>query len=88
MNTTKAPTTDEQVLIRTFYLLSRAATVGVCRGRMRSVIQHLTELRSAAGVSEAVREMSDKLLVDWRAAQAEHFAHDAAPAEQACHCLH
>ncbi|MBK1680868.1 hypothetical protein [Rhodocyclus tenuis] len=88
MNTTNASTNDEQVLVRTFYLLSRAATIGVCRGRMRAVIQHLTELRSATGVSAAVREMSEKLLVDWRAAQAEHFAQDAAPAEKACHCLH
>lgn len=88
MDTNISATNDEKLLVRTFYLLSRAATIGVCRGRMRSVIQHLTELRSAAGVPDAVREMSEQLLADWRAAQAEHFAQDAAPAEKACHCLH
>ncbi len=33
--------TAEQLVARTMYLLSRAATIGVCPGRVRALIQHL-----------------------------------------------
>lgn len=69
---------EGQLLARTIYLLSRAATVGVCRGRMRAVIQHLEALGADAQAPAAVRQMSLQLLQDWQQAQLEHFGTDAA----------
>lgn len=91
MNITSIETTDangQQLLARTLYLLSRAATKGVCRGRMRAVIQHLTVASATPDLPESVRAMCIQLLADWRAAQADKFGSESPAAEQACHCVH
>jgi hypothetical protein len=69
---------EADLLARTLYLLSRAATLGVCRGRMRAVIQHLETLSAATAAPSAVRQMCLQLLQDWQQAQAEQFGADAA----------
>lgn len=78
----------QELLAHTLYLLSRSATLGVCRGRMRAVIQHLSAVSNAAELPDNVRAMCDRLLVDWRAAQAEHFGQDSPAVEAAASRLH
>lgn len=87
-NIEPADANGQQLLARTLYLLSRAATKGVCRGRMRAVIQHLAVVSAKPDLPEAVRAMCVQLLADWRAAQAEKFGTESASVEQACHCVH
>lgn len=66
-----------QTLARTLQLLSNAATLGVCRGRMRNLVRHLAVLAEHPQAGGEVRETSQALLREWREAQAEHFAADA-----------
>jgi hypothetical protein len=63
----------EQLVARTMYLLSRAATVGVCPGRVRALIQHLECVASDATLDPSIRSISEQLIADWRAAQIEQF---------------
>lgn len=70
--------TADQLVARTLYLLSRAATVGVCPGRVRALIQHLECLASDTTLDPAIRTTSASLIGDWCAAQTEQFGEDAA----------
>jgi len=65
--------TAEQLVARTMYLLSRAATIGVCPGRVRALIQHLECVASDTTLDPAIRSMSQSLIGDWQAAQVEQF---------------
>jgi len=71
--------TAEQLVARTMYLLSRAATVGVCQGRVRALIQHLECVASDDTLDPAIRSTSESLIADWRAAQIEQFGEAALP---------
>lgn len=68
--------TAEQLVARTMYLLSRAATIGVCPGRVRALIQHLECVASDTTLDPAIRSTSEKLIADWREAQSEQFGAD------------
>lgn len=72
--------TAEQLVARTMRLLSRAATVGLCEGRVRALIQHLECVASDDTLDPAIRQVSQALLADWRTTQAEQFGAPAAPA--------
>lgn len=63
----------EQLLADTLYLLSRSATVGVCRGRLRNVLRHLDLLAAHPESSPEVKKICARLLEDWLAAQQENF---------------
>ncbi|HOI51382.1 MAG TPA: hypothetical protein PLN02_03325 [Azonexus sp.] len=76
--------TAEQLVARTMYLLSRAATVGVCAGRVRALIQHLECVASDETLDPAIRSTSRDLIADWRAAQVEQFG-EAALAQHVTH---
>lgn len=65
--------TAEQLVARTMHLLSRAATIGVCQGRVRALIQHLECVASENTLDPSIRSTSEQLLADWRAAQLEQF---------------
>jgi len=65
--------TAEQLVARTMYLLSRAATVGVCPGRVRALIRHLECVASDTTLDPAIRQTSEGLIGDWQAAQIEQF---------------
>lgn len=69
--------TAEQLVARTMYLLSRAATVGVCPGRVRALIQHLECVASDATLDASIRRMSEQLIGEWREAQVEQFGADS-----------
>ena len=89
MNTRTIPDsgdTDQQIA-RTIYLLSRAATVGVCRGRLRNVIRQLHQMTEMPAVPLEIRTVCLKLLDDWHQAQQESFPDsvDAAPASALAH---
>lgn len=71
--------TAEQLVARTMHLLSRAATIGVCPGRVRALIQHLECVASENTLDPAIRSTSEKLLADWRAAQVEQFGEPDRP---------
>lgn len=68
--------TAEQLVARTMYLLSRAATIGVCPGRVRALIQHLECVAADATLDPAIRSTSQQLIGDWRDAQLEQFGAD------------
>lgn len=72
--------TPEQLVARTMRLLSRAATVGLCEGRVRALIQHLECVASDTTLDPAIRDISQSLLADWLTTQAEQFGEPAAPA--------
>jgi hypothetical protein len=65
--------TAEQLVARTMYLLSRAATVGVNPGRVRALIQHLECVASDTSLDPAIRATSQRLIGDWQAAQVAEF---------------
>ncbi|MFH1659494.1 MAG: hypothetical protein ABIG35_09290 [Pseudomonadota bacterium] len=71
--------TAEQLVARTMHLLSRAATIGVCQGRVRALIQHLECVASENTLDPAIRSTSEQLLADWRAAQLEEFGQPEKP---------
>ncbi|GAB2180816.1 hypothetical protein DLREEDagrD3_10390 [Denitratisoma sp. agr-D3] len=73
------PSPDQQIA-RTIYLLSRAATVGVCRGRMRNVIRQLHQMTELPTLPAEIRATCLKVLEDWHEAQMEHFPETAEPA--------
>lgn len=76
ISATAAPAAEgglDSQIARTIYLLSQAATVGVCRGRMRSVISQLHRMADQPGLSTEVRSTCLKVLEDWHQAQLEHF---------------
>lgn len=62
----------DHTLAKTLELLSHAALVGVCRGRMRRIVNNLTWLSTEAS-SPATRAISARLLPQWREVQQEHF---------------
>lgn len=62
-----------QQIARTIYLLSRAATVGVCRGRLRNVIRQLHQMAEMPTLPLEIRTVCLKLLDDWQQAQLESF---------------
>ncbi|HTH41212.1 MAG TPA: hypothetical protein VL968_10525 [Rhodocyclaceae bacterium] len=64
--------TDQQIA-RTIYLLSRAATVGVCRGRLRNVIRQLHQMTEMPTLPLEIRTVCLKVLDDWHQAQLESF---------------
>lgn len=76
--------TAEQLVARTMYLLSRAATVGVCPGRVRALIQHLECVASDATLDQSIRSTSQSLIADWQAATVEQFG-EAALTQQVTH---
>lgn len=76
--------TAEQLVARTMYLLSRAATVGVCQGRVRALIQHLECVASDETLDPSIRSTSQALIADWQAAQVEQFG-EAALAQHVRH---
>jgi hypothetical protein len=89
----------ESILADALYLLSRSATVGVCRGRMRAVINRLKSLVEEEAFPPMLRAMAERLLVEWHEAQIrefggkgsghdEHAEEDAMEAAHACHCQH
>ena len=49
-------------MARTLHLLSQAAIVGVCKGRMRNLVSHLALLAEHPQAGPEVRAMSDTLL--------------------------
>lgn len=63
---------DQQVA-RTIYLLSRAATVGVCRGRLRNVIRQLHLMTELPTLPREIRSTCMKVLDDWHKAELESF---------------
>lgn len=69
-----SPGSIEQLLADTLYLLSRSATLGVCRGRLRNVLRHLDLLAAHPDAAPEVRKICARLQEDWRAAQQENFA--------------
>lgn len=71
--------TADQLVARTLYLLSRAATVGVCPGRAWALIQHLECVASDSTLDPAIRSTSLGLIADWRAATLEQFGESALP---------
>lgn len=73
--------TAEQLVARTMYLLSRAATVGVCPGRVRALIQHLECVASDTTLDPSIRTTSEQLIAEWRDAQTEQFGPDGQAAE-------
>jgi len=75
----------DQQIARTIYLLSRAATVGVCRGRMRSVIRQLHQMTDLPTLPKEIRSTCLKVLEDWHQAQMEHFPETVEPAASAHH---
>lgn len=75
---------DQQVA-RTIYLLSRAATVGVCRGRLRNVIRQLHRMTELPTLPKEIRSTCLKVLEDWHEAQMEHFPETVEPAASAHH---
>ncbi|KAB2920682.1 MAG: hypothetical protein F9K30_16025 [Dechloromonas sp.] len=74
--------TAEQLVARTMYLLSRAATIGVCPGRVRALIQHLECVASDTTLDASIRSTSADLIADWQAAQREQFGEPATPPVQ------
>ena len=70
----------EQLVARTMRLLARAATVGLCEGRVRALIQHLECVASDDTLDPAIRQVSQTLLADWRVTQAEQFGQPEGPA--------
>jgi len=68
---------DQQVA-RTIYLLSRAATVGVCRGRLRNVIRQLHLMTELPTLPREIRSTCMKVLDDWHKAELESFPDTAA----------
>jgi len=66
-------TDPDQLVARTLQLLSKAATVGVCRGRMKALVNALGAAADHPQVDPAVRKACASLASEWRAAQAEHF---------------
>lgn len=70
----------EQLVARTMRLLSRAATVGLCEGRVRALIQHLECVASDDTLDPAIRQVSQTLLADWRVTQVEQFGQPEGPA--------
>jgi len=75
MNTHTIPEADDtdQQIARTIYLLSRAATVGVCRGRLRNVIRQLHQMTEMPTLPLEIRTVCLKVLDDWHQAQLESF---------------
>lgn len=65
--------TAEQLVARTMYLLSRAATAGICPERVRAVIQHLELVAGDDTLDPTIRATSEKLALEWRAAQTEQL---------------
>lgn len=61
------------ITARTLHLLSQAAIIGVCRGRMRNLIRHLDMLATNPAVHAEVRSACEALLRQWRDAQRMHF---------------
>ena len=89
MNTHTIPEagdTDQQIA-RTIYLLSRAATVGVCRGRLRNVIRQLHQMTEMPTLPLEIRTVCLKVLDDWHQAQLESFPDsvEAAPSSALAH---
>jgi hypothetical protein len=75
MNTRILPEVGDmdQQIARTIYLLSRAATVGVCRGRLRNVIRQLHQMTEMPTLPLEIRTVCLKVLDDWHQAQLENF---------------
>lgn len=67
----------DRKLAHTIELLSQAAFIGVCRGRMRDIVRNLDWLSGQPAVAAEIRAASAKLLQQWREAQREHFGQDA-----------
>lgn len=67
------PVEPDQILARTMYLLSRSASVGVCKGRLKALIEHLDYVTHNPQLPAPVREMCRQLAAEWRAAQDMHF---------------
>ncbi|THF58616.1 hypothetical protein [Pseudothauera rhizosphaerae] len=65
-----------RTIARTLHLLSQAAMVGVCRGRMRNLVRHLAQLAEHPAAGSEVRGGAETLLRAWREAQQEHFGPD------------
>ncbi|KAF7598485.1 MAG: hypothetical protein CGU28_12415 [Candidatus Dactylopiibacterium carminicum] len=63
----------ESLLADALYLLSRSATVGVCRGRMTAVIKRLDSVAGEEAFPPMLRATVERLLIDWREAQAREF---------------
>lgn len=72
-NSNVLPGETTSVMARTLYLLSQAATLGVCRTRMQNVIRQLHQLADHPGQPLEIRSVCLKLLDDWYKAQVEHF---------------
>lgn len=70
---------SDQLVARTMRLLSRAATVGVCRNRVRAVIQHLDLLSEDLTLHASIREVSGLLAAEWRQAENEEFGDTSMP---------
>lgn len=84
----------ESILADALYLLSRAATVGVCRGRMRAVISRLKSLVDEEEFPPMLRAMAERLLLEWHEAQIREFGGAGKASEEeedtghSCHCQH
>jgi len=83
----------ESMLAEALYLLSRAATVGVCRGRMRAVIARLQSIVEDEAFPPTLRATVEKLLMEWREAQYREFGESTEVNEDsvqaaACNCSH
>jgi hypothetical protein len=58
---------EEQLLARTMYLLSRAATMpNRCPRRIRALIQHLECVALHTHLDQSIRDMSGQLAEEWR----------------------
>lgn len=83
----------ENMLAEALYLLSRAATVGVCRGRMRAVIARLQSIAGDEAFPPTLRATVEKLLMEWREAQYREFGESPEADEDGtqaatCSCSH
>jgi hypothetical protein len=58
---------EEQLLARTMYLLSRAATMpNRCNRRIRALIQHLECVALHTHLDQSIRDISRQLAEEWR----------------------
>jgi len=71
--------TPQKLVARTLGLLSHAATQGVCKHKLKELIEHLEFVSNDQTLDPSIRDTSAKLAAQWKQIQEKEFGIKAAP---------